>query len=285
MTALVTPFNRDGSLDLAALDAVVDAQLAAGINGLVPCGTTGETATLSLAEQDQVIGRVVKRVNKRVPVLAGTGSNCTATTQDNQRRAQGLGVDYGLVVTPYYNKPTPEGLFRHYSAVAEASSLPVLVYNVPGRTGGDLKPDTMHRLRGVANIVGIKEATGELDRVAPLRQSNPQWSLLSGDDASTCAFVLMGGDGVISVVSNAAPADMVALVEAARAGKLAEAREHQARLRGLMAALFVESNPLPVKTAMALQGHLQEVFRLPLCEMQPANRQALCDTLRAGGWL
>ena len=285
MTALVTPFNRDGSLDLVALDALIDAQIDAGISGLVPCGTTGETATLTAAERDQVVSRVVTRVNKRISVVVGTGSNCTVSTVENQRRAQALGADYGLVVTPYYNKPSPEGLFRHYSAVAEAVPLPLLVYNVPSRTGGDIKPDTMHRLRAVPHIVGIKEATGDLDRVAPLRRSNAAWSLLSGDDGSTCAFVLMGGDGVISVLSNAAPADMVALVNAARAGNLVQARQHQARLRGLMAALFLEANPAPVKTAMALQGRVQEVFRLPLCELQPANRAALSEVLRAGGWL
>lgn len=282
---MVTPFNRDGSLDLMALDDLVDQQLAAGINGLVPCGTTGEAATLSPDERYEVIARVVKRVNRRVPVIAGTGSNCTRSTIEGQRRAQAAGADCGLVVTPYYNKPTPEGLYRHYCAVAEAVNLPILVYNVPGRTACDLKPEVMQRLRDVPSILGIKEATGDLDRIVPLRQVRPSWSILSGDDATTCPFVLLGGDGVISVVANVLPKETVTMVAAARSGDALQARHWASMLRPLIGALFLEANPIPVKAALALQQRLQESYRLPLCPMQTETRSRLREILRSGGWL
>ena len=284
-TALVTPFNRDGSLDLPALDALVDSQMAAGINGLVPCGTTGEAATLSAQERDQLIARVAQRVSGRGAVIAGTGANGTAASIENQRRAKDVGATHGLVVTPYYNKPTQEGLYRHYCAIVEAVDLPLIIYNVPSRTACDIKPETVVRLAKVPRIVGIKEATGDLDRLAPIRAANEHFALLSGDDATTCPFVLMGGDGVISVVSNVVPAEMVTLVQAARAGRSIEARQQHNRLRALIAALFIESNPIPVKAAMALQGHIQETYRLPLCEMRPENRPHLSDVLRAGRWI
>jgi 4-hydroxy-tetrahydrodipicolinate synthase len=286
LTALVTPMNRDGSLDLGALDALVDAQLASGIVGLVPCGTTGEAATLSAAERVLVVGRVVKRVAGRAAVLAGTGVNSTAETIEHQKRAREAGATHGLVVTPYYNKPTPEGLYRHYAAVAEAVDLPIVVYNVPGRTACDLKPDTLARIAGIPRVVGVKEATADLDRVTLIRRSTPPgFALLSGDDGTACPFVLLGGDGVISVVSNLLPAETARMIAAALDGRVAEARDAHHALRDVIAALFFEANPIPIKAAMAMKGVVQECYRLPLCEMGADNRKKLEAVLKAGRWL
>ena len=286
LTALVTPMNRDGTLDAGALDVLVDLQLSAGINGVVPCGTTGESATLTTAERDTVLSRVVKRVAGRVPVVAGTGSNNTASTLDNQRRAKDLGATHGLVVTPYYNRPSPEGLFRHYTAIAEGVDLPIIAYNVPSRTGGDLKPDILTRIARIPGVQGIKEASGDVTRVSAMRAATePNFTLLSGDDVTTCPFILLGGDGVISVASNLVPREMCELVNAALAGQVADARRRHNAMRELFAALFIESNPIPVKAAMAMQGRLQEAYRLPLCELRPAHREQLQTVLRHGGWL
>jgi len=286
LTALVTPMNRDGSLDFGALDALVDAQLEAGIGGLVPCGTTGEATTLSFEERGHVASRVIKRVAGRVPVVVGTGVNSTSETILLHKQAQELGASHGLVVTPYYNKPTPEGLYRHYAALAEAVALPIVVYNVPGRTGCDIKPETLCRVAALERVVGVKEATGDLDRVAPIRNGTRNgFALLSGDDGTCCPFVLVGGDGVISVASNLSPRDMVAMLAAALAGKVEEARALHLRLRDMMQALFIESNPIPIKAAMASKGTVQEHYRLPMCEMGADNRKRLEQVLRAGGWL
>ena len=285
-TALVTPMNRDGSLDLGALDALVDAQLAGKIDGLVPCGTTGESVTLDAQEWQTVVGRVAKRVAGRVPVIAGTGSNNTAKVVENQKKALDLGASHALVVTPYYNKPTPEGLYRHYLAVAEAAPLPVILYNVPGRTGCDLKPETVARLASVPNIVGIKEAAGDLDRVTVLRRSVPNsFTVRTGDDPMACAWTLLGGDGVVSVASNTVPAEMVRMLHAALADDAATARASHNLLRDLFSVLFIESNPIPVKAFLALQNRIQEAYRLPLCELRPENREKLRAVMTAGGWL
>lgn len=285
-TALVTPMNRDGSIDFGALDALVDAQLAAGIAGLVPCGTTGEAVTLSERERVEVVSRVAARAKNRVPIIAGTGVNSTAESIAHQKRAKEAGATHGLVVTPYYNKPTPEGLYRHYAAIAEAAFLPVVVYNVPSRTGCDLKPDTLARIAGLPGLAGVKEASADLDRVTTIRRTTPPaFALLSGDDGTACPFVLLGGDGVISVVSNLLPAETVTMMAAALAGDVEKARAMHHRLRDVIAALFYESNPIPVKAALAMRGLVQETYRLPLCEMQPDNRKRLEGVLRAGGWL
>ncbi len=285
MTALVTPFNQDTSIDFAALDAMVDQQVGAGIAAVVPCGTTGEAATMTVSERDQVIKQVAKRAAGKCIVVAGTGSSCTRDTIDNQRRAQALGADCGLVVTPSYNKPMPDGLQKHYMAIAEAVDLPILVYNVPGRTGCDIKPDVMRRLADVPTIVGIKEATGELARISTLRDIRRDWAILSGDDPSCAAFMLMGGDGVISVASNVLPREMVTLCEAALRGDAVTAREHHRALIPLFEALALETNPLVVKAAMALQGRLQEIYRLPLSALAPGNHKILEQTLREHHWL
>ncbi len=285
-TALVTPMNKDGSIDVGALDALVDSQIDAGITSLVPCGTTGEAATLSAVERARVIERVAKRASGRVPIIAGTGVNNTNESIEHQKRARDVGADCSLVVTPYYNKPTPEGLFRHYATIGEAVELPIILYNVPGRTACDMKPDTVARVATLPQVIGIKEATADLDRVVTIRRTTGSgFTLLSGDDGTTCPFVLLGGDGVISVVSNVAPHDTVQMVQAALAGEVAKARELHFKLRDLIAALFFESNPIPVKAALAMQGHIGEHYRLPLCEMGANNRQRLAEVLQRGGWL
>lgn len=285
-TALVTPMNRDGSLDLGALDNLVDAQLAGGISGLVPCGTTGETATLSLEERDQVVSRVVKRVNGRVPVIAGTGSNATNVTIDNQKRVKELGASHALVVTPFYNKPTQDGMVRHFTAVADAVDIPTVLYNVPGRTGIDLKPETVVKLSSHPRIIAVKDATNDLDRVTATGRAVPKhFAQLSGEDGSACAFTLMGGQGVVSVISNVVPKETSEMIAAALRGDVARARELHNKLRDICVALFWESNPIPAKAALAMMNRMQDVVRLPLVEMTAPNRDKLRDVLKAGGWL
>ncbi len=284
-TALVTPMNQDGSLDLAALDQLVDQQLAHNVEGLVPCGTTGESPTLSAQERETVIGRVVKRVAGRVPVIAGTGANSTSAAIEQQKRARDTGATHTLVVTPYYNRPTPEGLYRHYAAICAAVELPIILYNVPSRTGCDMSPDTVARLSKLTGVVGIKEATGEIDRVAAIRdKTSTDFAILSGDDGTTCPFVLMGGDGVICVASNLVPTAMGDMVRAALAGNVATACAQHLRLRPLFRALALESNPIPIKAALATSGLVQEIYRLPLCEMSAEAKARLLAVLAAGGW-
>jgi 4-hydroxy-tetrahydrodipicolinate synthase len=285
-TALVTPMNKDGSVDFAALEALVDWQLDQGINGLVPCGTTGEAVTLSVDEQTKVIERVVARARGRVPVVAGAGGNATAAAIEAQKRAKGTGAPYALVATPAYNKPTQEGLYRHYAAIAEAVDMPTVVYNVPGRTACDMKPATVGRIAALRGMAAIKEATGDLDRVGAIRAVAPQgFALLSGDDGTACAFTLLGGDGVISVASNCAPRSMSKMIGAALSGEVAAARKLHDEMRELFSALFLESNPIPVKAALALAGRIQESYRLPLCEMSRELVPKLEKVLRSGGWL
>lgn len=281
ITALVTPMLLKGAVDWGALDHLVEVQIDQGIDGLCACGTTAEAATLDEAERDAIILRVVKAARGRVPVIAGTGHNSTRMTIEAHKRAQALGADFGLVVTPYYNKPTPEGLYAHYKAVAEASSLPIIMYNVPSRTGCDMQPDVIVELAALPSIQGVKEATGDLGRLDALRSRvDGRFALLSGDDATSCAFTLMGGDGVISVTSNVVPKAMAQLMAHARQGKLQEARAAQDALLALFDILFVESNPIVVKAAMAMQKQLQEVYRLPLCSMQQHHRDTLAGIMR-----
>lgn len=285
-TALVTPMNKDGSVDFGALDALVDAQLDAGIDGLVPCGTSGESATLNADERQKVIARVVDRAGARVPVIAGAGNNSTAVAIEHQKRAKETGAPCTLVATPYYNKPTPEGIYRHYAALLEAVDIPIVLYNIPGRTACDMKPATVARLAGLDGIVGIKEATADLDRVAAIRSLAPEtFALLCGDDLATCPFVLLGGDGVISASANVAAKEMVDMVLAALDGDVESARATHNRLRPLFEALFLEANPIPVKAALAMQQRIQETYRLPLCEMSAEPRARLEAVLREGGWL
>ena len=284
-TALVTPMLPDGRCDWPALEALCEGQVAAGVDGVVVCGSTGEAATLTAEERDEALRRVVAAVNKRCKVMVGTGAQSTHATLQAQRTAARGGADVALVVTPFYNRPTQEGLLRHYRAIAEQAELPVVLYNVPTRTGCDMRPELVAQLAQLDNVVGIKEAVGEMDRISSLRQIRGPFSLLSGDDPTACAACLMGADGLISVASNVDPEGVVALVRAARAGNVDEARALHGRLRPLFSVLGLESNPIPVKTALALRGQMHDTLRLPLCEMQGRNRGVLQQVLEAGNWL
>jgi len=280
-TALVTPFTRDGAVDEAALRKLVRRQIEGRIDVLVPCGTTGESATMTAAEQERVVAITIEEAKGKVPVLAGAGSNDTRVAIDKAKRMAALGADGVLSVGPYYNKPTAEGFHRHFSAIAEASTVPVVVYNVPGRTGSNIDAKTLLRIATHANIVAAKEASGNLGQVAEILRDRPSgFEVLSGDDAFTLAFMAHGGEGVISVVSNQVPGPMHDLVAAAARGDFAEARRIYNRLLRLMNLNFVESSPIPVKASLALLGLCEESYRLPLCPPSDATREALRSALR-----
>jgi 4-hydroxy-tetrahydrodipicolinate synthase len=282
-TALVTPF-RDGELDEEALRALVERQLEAGVAGLVPCGSTGESATLSHAEHRRVVELVVEAVNRRALVVAGTGSNNTREAVELTLHAKRAGADAALLISPYYNKPTQQGIARHYAAVARETAFPLLVYNVPGRTASNVLPDTLAGLARLDEVVGVKEASGDVDQVAHVVAAcGPDFSVLSGDDSLTLPILAVGGHGVISTCSNVAPREMVALVQAACAGDFARARELHLRLLPLFDVLFCETNPIPVKAALALQGLVGEEIRLPLTPLTPANRERLRVVLKELG--
>jgi 4-hydroxy-tetrahydrodipicolinate synthase len=264
-TALVTPFRRDGSLDEPTLRALIKRQIDAGIDFLVPCGTTGESPTLTNEEHLRVVEIAVELAKGRVPVLAGAGGYNTAEVIALARELAEIGADGILSVTPYYNKPTQEGLFQHYKAIAEAITLPIVVYSVQGRTGVNVEPATVRRLAAIENIVGIKEASGNISQMAAILNAVPDdFNVLSGDDAITLPLIALGGRGVISVVSNEIPADMARLTRLALEGDFSAAREIHRRVHPLMEVNFVESNPIPVKAAMAQMGLLEAVWRLPL---------------------
>ncbi len=285
ITALVTPF-RNGRVDEEAYRELIDWQIRQGVDGIVPCGTTGESATLSHEEHNRVIDIAVDEAKGRVPVIAGTGSNSTAEAIRLTRHAKEAGADGALLITPYYNKPTQEGLYRHYKRVAEETKFPLVLYNVPSRTGVNLLPDTVARLAEIPDIVGIKEATGDMRQVSEiLEKCGDKISVLSGDDFTVLPLLSLGGRGVISVVSNVAPADMAELVRAFGRGDLARARELHYRLMPLARAMFFETNPIPVKTALSLMGKIHLELRLPLCEMKPENRARLERALRDYGVL
>ena len=292
LTALITPMRPAAGgaseLDEPALVALVEAQIAAGIHGLVPCGTTGEATTLSAAEHLRVAELVVKTARRRVPVLAGAGGNDTARAVELARACKAAGADGTLQVTPYYNRPTQAGLVAHFRAIAEASDLPVVVYNVPGRTGCDLLPETVAELARDPRIVGIKEATGDMNRAARLRELLPgrrDFALLSGDDFTVLPFLALGGHGVISVTSNVAPQWVAGLCDAAMAGRWDDARALHDRHYPLARALFSQPNPIPVKAAVALQGRCTGDLRLPLLPLDRQGREGLADTLRTLGLL
>jgi 4-hydroxy-tetrahydrodipicolinate synthase len=285
-TALVTPFTRGGALDEAAVRRLARRQIDAGIDFLVPCGTTGESPTLSADERLRVVELVVGEAAGRVPVLAGAGGYDTREVIEAATRMKALGAAGILSVTPYYNKPTQEGLYQHYRAIAGEVGLPVIVYNVPGRTGCNVEPATLARLSQVEHIVGVKEASGNIGQICEVCQTVPEgFIVLSGDDALTLPLMAVGGHGVISVVANEAPADMAAMVARATAGDFAAARQVHRRLMPLMSANFVESNPIPVKAAMAAMGLLEEVYRLPMVPPSDASRVRILDALRAAGLL
>ena len=282
-TALVTPF-RDGQVDEAAFRALVERQIAAGIDGLVPVGTTGETATLSHAEHDRVVELCVEIAAGRVAVIAGAGSNCTAEAVERVRFAKEAGADGALVVAPYYNRPSQEGLYRHYSAIAEASDLPVLIYNVPGRSAVDIGNHTIARLAELPSMVGVKDATGDLTREGLMRLQCPKgFAMLSGDDGSALGYMAQGGHGVISVTSNVAPAAMAKMIHAAQAGDFAEALRLNDTLARLHKALFLDASPAPAKFALAQLGLCTEEVRLPLVPCAEAVKPAVLEAMRAVG--
>jgi len=282
MVAVVTPMDADGSVNYRQFAKVIDFHVESGTNVLVVAGTTGESATLDHEEHIDVIAKACELAAGRIPVIAGTGSNSTAQTLRLSRAVDRLPVAGFLVVTPYYNKPTQEGMRRHFSAVADAVSRPVILYNVPGRTGVDLKPDTVIKLAAHPNVAGIKEATGELDRVRVLRDAcGPDFKLLSGDDATACEFMLQGGDGVISVTANVAASGMRRLCDAAVMRRRAEAERIDATLQPLHRTLFCESNPIPVKWAVQQMGLIGPGIRLPLTPLSPQYHAAVLDAMTA----
>jgi len=285
-TALVTPFTRDGALDESGVKRLARRQIDAGIHFLVPCGTTGETPTLTTAERARSVEIVVAEANGKVPVLAGAGGYNTLEVIESARQMARAGADGILSVTPYYNKPTPEGLFQHYKAIAEAVPLPIVVYNVPGRTGCNLDVPTIVRLSAIPNIVGVKEASGNVTQMCEICRAAPHGFLvLSGDDALTLPVMSVGGHGIVSVASNQVPAEMTQMVELAEQGDFAAARRLHNDLLPLMQINFIESSPIPVKFAMAAMGLLEEVYRLPMVPPRPASRDRITHVLMDAGLL
>lgn len=281
-TAIVTPFNTDGTIDEKRLHDLIEYQIAGGVRILVPCGTTGESVTMSEDENQQVIRTTVELARGRAKVIAGTGSNSTAVTIERSRNARALGVDGILTVAPYYNKPTQEGLYAHFRAIAEAvDGLPVVIYNVPGRTSSNISAETTLRLaRDVENIVAVKEASGNLSQIMEILRARPKgFRVISGDDSLTLPLIALGGEGLISVASNEAPGMMSKLNDLALAGNWDEARALHYRLLPLMEGNFIESSPGPVKAAMALMGLLEENLRLPLVPVQEKTRARLREIL------
>jgi len=282
-TAIVTPFNRDGSVDYGKLRALIDQQAAAGIAGIVPVGTTGESPTLDYDEHKKVIDITVEACRGRMQVIAGTGANSTSEAIELTRHALAAGADASLQVTPYYNKPNQEGLYRHFSALADLG-LPVVLYNVPGRSSREIAIDTIVRLAKHPQVAAVKEAGGSVDRVsAILSQCNI--TVLSGDDSLTLPMMAVGARGVISVASNVAPKAVVDLVNLILKGRWEEARKEHLRLYRLFCDLFIDTNPIPVKAAMAMTGQIEEVYRLPMCEMSAELKAKLRKTLQQAGVL
>ncbi len=283
LTALVTPFYQ-GGIDENAFRSHIANQIEQGIDGLVPCGTTGESATMSHDEHRKIIEIAIEEARGKVPVIAGTGSNNTAEAVELTKFAKQAGASAALVITPYYNKPTIEGMLSHYRAIATEAKIPIVAYNVPSRTGVSLAPQTVARLAEIDGIVGIKEATASLNQVTDIIAACPDdFCVLSGDDSTVLPLLSVGGRGVISVVSNIAPADMAGLVKAYEDGDMAEAKRLHYKLLPLIRALFIETNPIPIKTAMARIGQIAPEVRLPLCRMDEANRDILVSALNDYG--
>ena len=283
LVAIVTPFKK-GKFDEKAYGDLIEWHIAQGSHGIVPCGTTGEASTLDFDEHFRVIEVAVKAANKRIPVIAGTGANSTDEAVLITRKAEKLGADGALVVTPYYNKPTQEGLFLHFKAVAEAVDIPIVLYNVPGRTAVNMLPPTVVRLCEIRNIVGIKEATGDMRQASDLiRLCGDRLAVISGDDFTTFPMLALGGKGMISVTANIAPKATAEMYNAWDKGDIAKARQLHYKMELLNAAMFIETNPIPVKTALALMGKVDEDFRLPLCSMSPSNKEKLSAVLKDAG--
>lgn len=280
IVALITPFRKNGSIDHGLVRELVEWHIASGTSAIVPCATTGESPTLTHDEHDEVIATVVKAVNKRIPVLAGCGSNCTEESLRLIKHAESVGADGALVITPYYNKPTQEGMLAHYESLANATKLPIVIYNVPGRTGVNIKPETVAKLAKIENIVGIKEASGNVDQASEIMRLT-DLDVLSGEDSLNFPLMAMGAVGVISVVANVVPDLVAKLADAAMKGDMEEGRRLHKLLFPLSKALFAETNPCPVKAAMAMLGKCENVLRLPLVpvrkETEELVRKALAD--------
>lgn len=285
IVAIITPMFEDGSLDYPSLKKLIEFHIDAGTDGIVAVGTTGESATVSIEEQIEIIGKAIEYANGRVPVIAGTGGNSTQEAIELSRRAKRAGADYGLSVVPYYNRPSQEGMYQHFKAIAESADLPTILYNVPGRTSSDLHDDTTLRLAELDNIVGIKDATGNLQRAAYLTKYAPEdFALYTGDDGSALAFLLQGGHGVISVTANVAPKAMHELCLAAREGNIARARAINDRLQSLHRDLFIEPNPVPVKwAAHAMELIPHGTLRLPLVTLQKTYEAIVMKALQEAG--
>ncbi|MCA1959086.1 MAG: 4-hydroxy-tetrahydrodipicolinate synthase [Nitrospira sp.] len=280
LIAIVTPF-RNGRIDERALAELIEWQIAKGTNGIVPCGTTGESATLSHEEHHRVIQLTVEVVNRRVPVIAGTGSNSTEEAVALTKHAKQAGADGALLITPYYNKPTQEGLYRHYKAVAEAVDLPLVLYNIPGRTGVNMLPSTIARLSAIDTIVGVKEGSGSVQQASDIVQMcGDRITVLAGDDSLTLPMMAVGAKGVITVTANIVPTEMAQLVSTFAEGKIVEARRLHFALSPLFSALFLETNPIPVKEALGMMGRIDPELRLPLCPMGQETRDKLRHVLK-----
>jgi len=279
IVAIVTPF-KNNKLDEKALTDLIEWHISEGTNAIVPCGTTGESATLEYDEHYRVIELTVQVVNGRVPVIAGTGANSTSETVMMTGKAREIGADGALLVVPYYNKPTQEGLYQHYKTVAESVDIPIVLYNVPGRTALNMLPQTVARLAELKNVVAIKEATGDMAQVTEIiNLCGDKITVLSGDDFTTFPLILLGGKGTISVSANVAPADLSAMCKAANDGNIEEARRLHYKLEPLNKSMFIETNPISVKTALSLMGKIEEEMRLPLCSMAAANKEKLKNAL------
>ncbi|OIO33136.1 MAG: 4-hydroxy-tetrahydrodipicolinate synthase [Candidatus Omnitrophica bacterium CG1_02_40_15] len=280
MVALVTPFKK-GKVDEKKLAELVEFHIKNGTSGIVPCGTTGESATLSYEEHERVIEVVIEAANKKISVIAGTGSNSTAEALMLTKHAKRSGADATLQVSPYYNKPTQEGLYLHFKTIAEESDLPMIVYNIASRTGVNIEPETMARISKVKNIIGVKESSGNLEQMAMIRYlCGDKFGLISGDDALTLPLLAIGGTGVISVVNNIAPKDVAEMILKFKKGDIEGARKLHYKLLPLIKAVFLETNPIPVKTAMSLMGMIEPDLRLPLCSMAERNLEKLKKALK-----
>ncbi len=281
--AIVTPFRR-GTFDEQSYGELIEFQIANGTHGIVPCGTTGESATLSHAEHERVVALTVEIVNRRVPVIAGTGSNATDEAIAFTKHAKHVGADGALLITPYYNKPTQEGLYQHYAAVAQAVDLPLILYNIQGRTSVNMTPETIARTAQLPNVVGIKEGSGSLGQVSEIiHQCGDAFTILSGDDPLTVPMMALGAKGVITVTANVAPKEMANMVNAALAGNFAEARASHFKIAPLFKALFYETNPIPVKEALVMMNKIDPDIRLPLTRLSPDNRDRLGRVMQEVG--
>jgi 4-hydroxy-tetrahydrodipicolinate synthase len=285
MVALITPF-KEGKIDWQSLDALVDFHIKNGTNGIVPCGTTGESATLDHREHHEVVQRVIKAVNKRVPVIAGTGSNSTREAVELTRGAEKAGADGALLISPYYNRPTQEGIYQHYKKVAESVGIPIIVYNIPARTGSKIEPETLARLSEIKNVAGVKEATGSVEQaIDVIRLCGDDLAVYSGEDSLTFSLMALGGKGVISTVANIVPKEMSQLTEACLKGNWESGRKLQLKLIPLIRSVFLETNPIPIKTALSLMSKCTGEMRLPLTPMSEGNLKKLKQTMTEFGLL